>query len=56
MAKYGFRTPVHIKPDPATIIINTAFNIFVGIGTAAIGIDMFNKRKAAKAAKKGGHR
>lgn len=53
MANYGFQFPVYKKPEPDTIIKNVVFKVFVGIGAFATGIGMFNKRKAAKAKKRG---
>lgn len=54
MSKYGFQSPLYRKANAAEIIGSIIINVFVGVMTTAIGIDMYNKRKAAKVAAKGG--
>lgn len=52
--KFGIQSPLYRKATTAEIIGGIVMNVFVGVVTTAIGIDLYNKKKAAKAAKKGG--
>lgn len=52
--KFGIQSPVYRKATTAEIIGGIIINVAVGVMTTAIGIDLYNKKKAAKAAAKGG--
>ena len=48
MSKYSFQSPVRRNPSTAEVIGSIVINLVVGITTTALGIHMYNEKKARK--------
>lgn len=48
MSKYGIQSPVYRKATTAEVIGSIVINLVVGIATTALGIHMYNEKKAAR--------